>query len=262
MPSSKLLRPAFALLCLCGCMTLPPADAQADPPKPAFEVISIHADPDATSMSMDVGPTAWDAKGAPLRLLLYSAFSIKEFQVQNVPRWVDSERYTIHAKVPGDLSKLPEAEGRRTFGLMVQNMLVDRFHLHYHWTTKEVSVLSLVLEKGEPKLTAAAAGDKYRLSVGRNVYDAHAITMADFAENLGGNLDQIVQDHTGLAGSYTFRLAYAPSADADVAASASEESKESRLFTALRDQLGLKLVAEKRPIPVLVVDDIERPTPN
>lgn len=75
-------------------------------------------------------------------------------------------------------------------------------------------------------------------------------------------MDRIVLDRTGLMGKYTFKLTYPPDPDTVSTTTSSQVESEARLFAALHDQLGLKLVAEKRPIPMLVIDSIERPTPN
>jgi len=239
--------------------------AQTAEPTAAFEVVSIHPDPNVRNMSMSGSPTSWNTTGAPLKLLLSNAFSLKDFQILQAPNWVNSARYTIHARLPEQMSKLSDEELDKQFGPMLQSMLIDRFHLRYHWTTQERPVYSLVLEKGSPRVPPAAPTDKYGLVVGPNFYEAHAITMSNFADNIGLNLDHIVQDRTGLTGTYTFKLTYPPSADANIplgASSSSQVESESRLISALSDQLGLKLVAEKRPVKMLVIDDIQRPTPN
>ena len=239
--------------------------AQAVETTKTFEVVSIHPERDVTNMSMSLTQTSWDTTGAPLKTLLIAAFSLKDFQILSAPSWVNSERYTIHARLPEEMSKLPDEERGKQFEPMLQSMLIDRFHLRYHWTTQELPVYSLVIDKSGPMLPAAAPEDKYSLVVSQDLYEAHAITMSDFADNLGSNLDRIVQDRTGLNGRYTFKLNYPPSANADTpfgAAPSSQTESEGRLFSALKDQLGLKLVTEKRPVRMLVIDDIQRPTPN
>jgi uncharacterized protein (TIGR03435 family) len=148
---------------------------------------------------------------------------------------------------------------------MLQSMLIGRFHLRYHWTTQDFPVYSLVLERGASKLQPAAPREQFSGSVSRDLYEFHATTMDGFADTLGMNLDHIVQDRTGLTGTYTFKLTYPPPAGTDQSLNADPNSQmdsESRLFSALSDQLGLKLVAEKRPVKMLVIDDIQRPTPN
>jgi bla regulator protein BlaR1 len=239
--------------------------AQAVETTKTFEVVSIHPERDVTNMSMSLTQTSWDTTGAPLKTLLIAAFSLKDFQILSAPSWVSSERYTIHARLPEEMSKLPDEERGKQFEPMLQSMLIDRFHLRYHWTTQEFPVYSLVIDRGGPMLPAAAPEDKYSLVVSQDLYEAHAITMTDFADNLGSNLDRIVQDRTGLTGRYTFKLNYPPSANADTpfsAAPSSQTESEGRLFSALKDQLGLKLVTEKRPVRMLVIDDIQRTTPN
>jgi bla regulator protein blaR1 len=248
-----------------GVINARPLHAQAAEPTKAFEVVSIHPERDVTSMSMSLTQTSWDTTGAPLKTLLYAAFSLKDFQILSAPGWVNSERYTIHARLPEDMSKLPFEQRDKQSEPMLQSMLIDRFHLRYHWTTQELPVYSLVIDKGGPMLPTAAPEDKFLVVTSRDLFEAHAITMTDFADNLGSNLNRIVQDRTGLTGRYTFKLNYPPSANADTpfgAAPSSQTESEGRLFSALTDQLGLKLVQEKRPVRMLVIDDIQRPTPN
>ncbi len=254
-----------SLLFVAGVSRPRPVQAQAAQPLPSFEVISIRPAPEVRNMSMNVTQTSWEAKGAPLKLLIWAAFSLKNFQVLHAPGWVEAERYTIRARLPEAMAKLPEEQLGKQLGLMEQTMLVDRFHLRYHWTTQVFPVYSLVVDKGGPKLTKAAAGDKFSMMVGDNRYEGQATPMSEFADTLGLNMDCIVQDRTGLTDKYTFKLTYSPSADADPTAGGSQPSSaeaEARLMSALREQLGLKLVAEKRPVAMLVVDAIERPTAN
>ena len=236
---------------------------QTTSPAKTFEVVSIHPEPNVTGMSVSVSPTSWDTQGSSLKLLIQDAFSLKNFQILNAPGWA-SERYTIHAKLPEGVSKLPDEEMEKEFGLMLQSMLVERCHLRYHWTTKILPVYFLVTMKGGAKIPSALPDDKYKLMIGANEYDAHAISIAEFAQNLGANLDRIVQDKTGLNGKYTFKLTYPPSPDAGATgvSPSSQVESEARLFSALQDQLGLKLVTEKQPVQMLVIDDIQRPTAN
>lgn len=239
--------------------------AQTEKPLPSFEVASIRPDPDTTNMSMGWDRGRWYAKGASLKILIGGAFRLKEFQVLNAPGWVNSERYTIEAKIPEDFLKLPPSEQPKQNGAMMQSLLADRFHLRYHWTTRVFPVYSLVINKGGPKLTEAAAGLEYSETVSDTYIDARAASMAYLADQLGGNLNRIVLDKTGLKGRYTFTIRYPPNPDTAASGAApidAQAEAQTRLFTALQDQLGLKLIAEKGPVQMLVIDSIDRPTPN
>ena len=237
---------------------------QTTSPAKTFEVVSIHPDPNVTGMSVNLSKTSWDTKGSPLKMLIRNAFSLEDFQILNVPGWVNAERYTVHARLPEEVSKLPDERRYKEIDSMLQSMLEDRFHLRYHWTTQIRPVYSLITTNGGAKLPIAASGEEDGMSIGENYYDMHAVSMAEFADNLGANLDRIVQDKTGLNGKYTFKLTYPPSPDAGATgvSPSSQVESEARLFSALQDQLGLKLVTEKQPVQMLVIDDIQRPTAN
>ncbi|MFT4111318.1 TIGR03435 family protein [Silvibacterium sp.] len=229
--------------------------------RPSFEVVSIRPDNNTTGMSWYTGFNYERIDRIALKFLVEASFNLKNFQVQSAPDWSDSQHYTINAKMPEGMDKLPQEEFVRRCSLMLQSMLIDRFHLRYHWTTKKMSIYALEVDKGGAKVKKAGPLETYGLTIGHDTYDAHALAMSDLANNLGNNLDRIVIDRTGLTGKYTFTLKYPPDPNAQPTANTQTES-EARLLTALHDQLGLKLVAEKQPVPILVIDNIERPTPN
>ena len=209
--------------------------------------------------------STWFDRGGSALLLVMSAFELKQFQILNAPSWLSSEKYTIEARLPDDVMQLPEQERWKQIGPMLQSLLGDRFHFRYHWIEKVHPVYSLIVDKGGPRLTQAKPEEKGSLTIGPGYFEGRAIPMSQLAENLGGNLDVIVQDRTGLIGNYNLALHYARP-DSDGTPSPADElsnlDAQSRLFSALQDQLGLKLVAEKRPVRMLVIDGIDRPTPN
>ena len=148
---------------------------------------------------------------------------------------------------------------------MLQSLLVDRFHLRCHWIQQVHTVYSLVVEKSGPKLVVAKPDENGGFRAGPGYFEGHAYPMDQLADDLGGNLDHIVQDRTGLTGKYDFTLHFSnPDANggSNNADDLSNPEAQARLFTALQEHLGLKLVAEKRPVRMLVIDSFERPTPN
>jgi uncharacterized protein (TIGR03435 family) len=139
---------------------------------------------------------------------------------------------------------------------MLQALLADRFKLKIHHETKEQAVYALVVAKGGFKMKTSPA-DAPSMSTGSNGrYTATAMAIGGLMGGLMGSVDRFIVDKTGLTGSYNFTLKWTPDGQ--------EETVESGppLFTALQEQLGLKLELAKAPIDTIVVDHIEKPSEN
>src|SRR5581483_5451464 len=241
------------------------ADAQilhtAEGTAPSFEVATIkenHTAGATFSFSLQSGRFMADA--APLDRLIRFAYDMKsDHQVVNMPRWADSERFDIDAKI-GDadveaVKKLPPDQRFQQYRLMVRSLLADRFQMKARTETQELQM---------PQLIFHASGD----------LKASSVSMAFFAGWLSGRpdtSDRVVIDTTGLNGSYDFALKWTPvelgsppgGADANQQPGTPPLSDTGpSLFTAIQEQLGLKLEPEKGPVPVLVIDHIEQPSPN
>ena len=156
---------------------------------------------------------------------------------------------------------------------MVQKLLADRFKLTFHHDKKELSVYAIVVGKTGPKLTKSEGDPNGLPSLffrGLGVLPARNATMADFAGVMqSAVLDRPVVDKTGLAGRFDFTLTWTPdefqfeSLGVKVPPSADNAAALPDLFTAIQQQLGLKLEGRKGPVEVLVVDHIEKaPTEN
>ncbi len=182
------------------------------------------------------------------------------------PGWVDSEaaRYEIQAKIDAaefaSMQKMTNAEERRQVALMEQSLLADRFKLKVHFETRVMLVYALVTAKGGPKLKPAQDGEASRLgNTGgemSNELTASAVTMAEFVNFPPMWPGRPLVDQTGLKGRFNFTLKWSP-----------EEPEETKaespsLFTAIQEQLGLRLVPTKGPVEVVVIDHIETPTEN
>jgi uncharacterized protein (TIGR03435 family) len=197
------------------------------------------------------------ATNVTLGILLRWAYGVQEFQIAGEPGWSTADGY--------DITAAPEKPATREQTLqMLQAMLADRFHLVLHRETKELPVYSLVIAKGGPKLAKLDDPDETHTSMrgpvgtpggGRKLMGR--ATMAHLAGNLGGLvLDSKVIDRTGLSGLFEFTLEWTQ--DAGGAAVAAGPS----LFTALQEQLGVKLEAAKGPVEILVIDHVEKPSEN
>ena len=188
----------------------------------------------------------------PLSLLL-RAFGVQESQIVGTPGWVSTERYDIVA-VTGDANPLTDKE-RQPF---LQAMLADRWQMLFHRETRPLSVYSLQISKGGPKLLIHTGSDDYAMKVtamdGRQVLRSKKGNIPRLVEILSRATGKIVMNDTGLDREYDFTLEWVQ----DVASEASGPS----LTTALQEQLGLKLESVKRPVEVIVVDRIARPSDN
>jgi len=203
----------------------------------------------------------------PAQLLIAFAYNVPfGFEGKRVlggPEWMANDQYEIQAKIEDSLyaamQKMTPAQQREQVDLMEQSLLAERFKLKVHFETREMPAYTLVIAKGGPKLTAAKDGEVSRLSMG-NEMTATATTIDQWIHSpfMGG---RTVVDQTGLTGAYDFTLTWS---EQTVVSGAGQESGTDApsLFTAVQEQLGLKLVPTKAPVEVIVVDHVEKPSEN
>jgi uncharacterized protein (TIGR03435 family) len=181
--------------------------------------------------------------------LIVQAYGVQRQQISG-PAWLDGERFDISAK-------FPQPADRQQVAQMLQGLLAERFRLQLRHEKRKVPVYSLGVAKKGPKLGKAESESGLHSSLG-NVR-AHAdgtVSMAALAAFLSGRLDRPVLDRTRLNGPYAIGLDWAPDALENANSGPS-------LFTALQEQLGLKLTATQGPMEVLVIESVERtPTEN
>jgi uncharacterized protein (TIGR03435 family) len=189
--------------------------------------------------------------------LMQWAYGMPERQIFDGPSWLGETRFDIQAKADnGDQFRtLPSDQGGALKRQMVQALLADRFHLKLHQETRTLAAYDLILAKGGSKLQPSQSSGK-SFGTGRTHFNGQGLTMTIIAEELSQITGRIVVDKTGLTGRYDLKLQWTPD-DA-----ASTESEFPTLFTAIQEQLGLKLEPAKEPVPVLVIDHIDLPTPN
>lgn len=186
------------------------------------------------------------------------------------PPWIRSERFEIQALMSEDSPAYTAAEFLRgdapELEKMLQKLLADRFHLVVHRVTKEVPAYALVRGKGEPKLTHSTGEGRPTFGMRRqagpngqisNKMTGRRVELRDLTFQLVMTTQHPVIDRTGLVGQYDFDLEFAP-LDSDALASSAGPS----LFTAVQEQLGLKLENVKAPLEGLVIDRAERPSEN
>jgi uncharacterized protein (TIGR03435 family) len=224
-----------------------------------FEVVSIRPDDNNTagSMSVRIEPGGrFVATAASIRMLIRNAFDLQSFQLEGGPAWLDSVRYDINAKTANSA-----ALTREDLKPLLQSVLVERFGLAYHREMREMPVYRLVTNKGTSKLIASLAGPDVPPSITGSNRDGNArivtkqVSMADLARELSGQLQIVVLNETALSSIYDFTLEWSFNPGA--------ESLYPSIFTAIQNQLGLKLEAGKGLVPIIVVDHVERlPTEN
>lgn len=193
--------------------------------------------------------------------LMQWAYGMPERQILDGPQWLGSTRFDIQAKADsgdqgGDKFKgLTGEQDRDLKRRMVQALLADRFQLKLHQETRTLPAYDLTLAKGGSKLQRSKSNGQ-SFSVGSTHFNGEGLTMSIIAEQLSKITGRVVVDKTNLAGRYDLKLEW--SADDAPAADNSAPS----LFTAIQEELGLKLEAAKEPIPVLVIDHVDLPTAN
>jgi uncharacterized protein (TIGR03435 family) len=212
---------------------------------PVFEVASIKPHkPDPTgSAGMSAQHGRLNFINVTLKNLIMSAYSLHEFQISGGPAWIDSERYDLVAKAENDA-------GGKELWMMVRPLLAERFKLAVHTDTKDVPVYDLVVGKRGSKLHPAAADDQGQRA-GGGLFIADRIWMSVFSFILSSFVDRPVLDKTGLDGDFAVKLEWAP-----------RDPDGLSIFTALEEQLGLKLEPRKGPVEILVIDHVERPSEN
>jgi uncharacterized protein (TIGR03435 family) len=249
---------------------------------PAFDAVSIKPhDPNAQNIRIQVAPTRYSAQNVSLKWLITTAYDLKsEDQVLGVSGPVGSARFDIEAKMDEETAevfkKLPRKEADEKRRLMLQGMLADRFNLKVHRETKDLPMYALVIAKGGSKLKEADPNDTYPNGVkgpdgvgssgmmmmrGESL-TGQGITIDALASTLTRQVHRIVQDRTELKGKYDLTLQWSPDEIADSAKDATGENAKPSLFTALQEQLGLRLDSIKGPVDTIAVDHVEMPSEN
>lgn len=185
----------------------------------------------------------------PLRGIILFAYDLRDFELLDAPGWIETARYDIFAKT--EAGKTADDQFRER----VQSLLAARFALRAHNEKKELTCYALTVAKGGPKLkVVTVSGEQlgFRGSHGHN--RGFAVTMPMFAKELGRLTGRPVIDRTGLNARYDYVLEWSPDSDAS--------SAGPTIFTAIQEQLGLRLESVKAPVETLVIDHIERPSQN
>jgi uncharacterized protein (TIGR03435 family) len=269
---SLLVLAAVTMASAAPSQTAPPAT-----PAPTFDVASIrenttHDQHTHNSIYNTWSNSRFTATNVPLKMLLQWTFDIPESRIYGVPAWADSTTFDIEAKsdpsVDEQLSKMPPEQAKSQKLAMLQALLADRFKLVTHAETRELPIFELVLAKGGPKFKPSDAnGTTISQSGGSGTHRIHVQGSDNTIELLARELTQaagrIVLDKTGIEGRYDLTLRWTPdNAPAPLLNGAPDPNAPPDLFTAIQEQLGLKLEPGKGPVPVLVIDHLDKPTEN
>lgn len=255
-----------------------------------YEVASIKPNKSGNNMvRFKMKPDGLSLTGATLHMLIESAYDVRDFQITGAPSWFNSEKYDIEAKMDGsvaeELQKLSDEQRGAENWRMLQALLADRFQLKLHRDTKELPVYALVIAKTGLKLHEATPGDTYPngfkgpegvggagmmfMEGNGGPVRGQGIAMANLVHLLSQQLGRIVVDKTGLTGKYDFTLQWTPdetqgppSGPPGIGSTPPPESSGPSIFTAIQEQLGLKLESQKGPVEILVIDHAEKPSAN
>jgi len=250
-----------------------PAQATAVPPpavtKPlTFEVATIKPNKTAGGWRMQPTPDGYTAMNVSLRHMVQEAYGVYDDKLlSGGPAWIDRDKFDLEAKF--DAAAIPGAKNLtyRQRADMLQPLLTDRFHLKVHHESKEFPVYNLVIAKGGLKLQQSKPENIYQGLSGpsclfrrsRSGYiQVEGCMPKDLEDQLRYATGRTVIDKTGLTTRYDFALRWTPEDTPVDSPNASGPS----IFTAVQEQLGLKLEPSTAPLDVLVIDHVEPPTPN
>lgn len=251
--------------------------------QPAFEVTSVKPNKSGDLGSFGkLGGSTVTFTNQSIKNIILNAYQIRPFQLLGGPSWINSDRFDIEGKVAGN----PSMDQRR---LMAQRLLKDRFRLALHRETREFPIFELAVAKNGLKLqplkegsclavdpnNPALAPGKTHMDycgyggIGRGMLEASSTTMTELATSLSWLLDRTVVDRSGITGTFRIHLTFMPDQAtpsqpglSSNPGSASVPGDGPDIFTALQEQLGLRLDASKGPVEVLVIDHVEKPTGN
>jgi len=246
----------------------PKMEPMAKTADPGFEVATIKpSKPDQKGRVFTIRAGNVITVNTSLGALISFAYDLQPKQIEGAPAWGDTEKYDVTGKpdTPG-IPDLPQFKG------MIKKLLADRFELKYHMEKKELPVYALEPGKGDTKLSKANpdAGNLPGFAFqGLGKLLVQNARMEDFSQLMQGSvLDRPVVDQTGLTGRFDFTLNWTPDESQfggmglQVPPPSDKADAPPPLFTAIQEQLGLKLVPTRAMVDVMVIDKVEKPSDN
>jgi uncharacterized protein (TIGR03435 family) len=264
-------------------------------PKYEYDVVSIKQNKSGSAIpggrQSDVGI---DVTNFPLNFLIQGAFGVGADRIVGLPGWVSTDRFDINAKMDPEvadaLKKLSSDDRKTVQQKMLQALLAQRCEMTFHRETKELPVLTLVIGKNEPKFKESKPGDTPTegikipdgkggtgtMQVGdKGLMTFRGLPISFIVAILGQQMGRTIVDKTGLTGKYDYSWQFVPSAaqirqfggaapdgSAGTSSGIPADPDGTDLFTAVQEQLGLKLESGKGPVEIIVIDHLQRPSDN
>jgi uncharacterized protein (TIGR03435 family) len=246
-------------------------------PISTFAVASIkpNRSPDAHGYMGPGYGGRFTAVNTTMRALIRVAYGLQDFQIAGAPNWVDSDRFDVMAIAGSDSTD---------FAGMVRTLLADRLRLRAHKEPRERAIFALVMARRDRRVgrglhksqtdCGVVMNEALRLNqllppvnvCGARNPPGHimagGMTMSGLARDLSRMLDRIVVDRTGLSGGFDFHLQWSPDQALSEPSAGLPPAEGPSIFTALQEQLGLKLEPTRGPVDVIVIDHVERPAPD
>jgi uncharacterized protein (TIGR03435 family) len=226
---------------------------------PAFEAASVKP------RKVDDGSSSWNTRpgyvvmrNQTLKKLVAIAYSVPDDRVSGGPKWIGSDSFDIEARAAAPVKD-------QELLLMLQNMLVERFHLAVHRESKTASGYFLIPAKGGIKIHPDETDGRSGWNGGRGKIVAQRVSMAKLAESLTRMLGAPVVDMTNSKARYSFTLEWTPENERQKATADGilpDAPIGASLFTVLAQDLGLRLESKKLPVEVIVIDKAEQPDEN
>jgi uncharacterized protein (TIGR03435 family) len=254
------------LVCTCfAILILISSSALAQAPKQSFEVATIKlTDPNFGGILVQYPAGTLSLRGFTLKDIIGFAYDLDNRQIMNVPKQLEAERFDVVGKAEKPLG----AQSQNDAKVMLQSLLADRFQLQFHRETREMPVYVLTVVKSGHKMKPRSEGDggaaTSMLFRGPNV-PGRNVSVAMLAGGLQKLvLDRPIIDKTGLTGNFDFDLSWQPDATqfGGRGGAIPVDPDKPDIFTAMQEQLGLKLEAQRAPGAVIVIDKVEKPSEN
>lgn len=219
------------------------------PSPPAFEVASVKpAAPGNRTRVAYLPGGRFTATSMALTTLLSLAYDMREFQMVGGPAWMASARWDVSAKTDNSSATSKE------MSTMLRALLAERFKLVLHPETRTLPVYELSVAASGLKIKESAKDKERSLNGGSGRAVGAQVSMETLSQFLSMQLSRAVRDRTGVSGAFDIALTWAPDVSQDLSAPS--------IFTAVQEQLGLKLVSARGPVESIVIDSVERPTSN
>jgi uncharacterized protein (TIGR03435 family) len=274
----RALPTVLAAACLLAAAPRITAQNTPAPPPIAYDAVSIHENKCSTcGGSGRSTPDGEHDINYRLAGFVAAAYGVHPDRVSGLPAWAQEARYDVELKVaPEDMEAYRHLRGKQQM-LMLRAVMADRFKLQAHVVPKEFPIYELVVAKDGPKLHQAKAGDTYAdglkmpdgtpmagsgATMGRGSFRGQQVTIDGILETLRGATGRRVVDKTGLSGQYDISLRWLPDNGPAPMLNGEPDTSLPTIFTAVEEQLGLKLQPAKGLEDTLVVDHIEPPSEN